>query len=114
MKAVFAFVTSACLLTIGGCAMGWTRPDTTEAQANQDRLQCEQQAAGMYSIMMSPGGSAYDQLATTRCATSGNPVNCGTTSVITPSTQTDANAPNRSAALASCLESKGYVFKVGN
>ena len=114
MNAVFAFVTSACLLTLGGCAMGWTRPNTTEAQASQDRLQCEQQAASMYPVVMAPNGAANDQLAALDCATSGIPIDCGRTADVAPPPQTDANAPNRSAALSSCLESKGYVFKVGN
>jgi len=114
MKTVFGFVTSACLLTLAGCSMEWTRPNTTEAASSQDRLQCEQQALSMYPVMMSPTGTADPQLAAINCATSGSPINCGATPDVTPPTQTDANALNRTTAVSLCLESKGYVFKMGN
>lgn len=114
MKSVFAFVMSVYLLALGGCTMGWTRPNTTEAEFHQDRFQCEQQAASMYPVAMAPSGSGYQAPARTNCNTYGNQTNCTTTpGIYTPPRQTDTNARNRMTAFSSCLQSKGYVFKVG-
>lgn len=115
MKSVLTSSSLVSLFFLGGCAMGWTRPNTTEAQFYQDRFQCEQQAAGMYPIMMTSSGPGYQAPAQTNCTTYGNQTNCTTTpGTYTPAPQSDANAIARSTAFSSCLQSRGYVYKIGN
>jgi hypothetical protein len=102
-------------LFLAGCAMGWTRPNTTEAQFYQDRFQCEQSAASMYPVMMTSAGPGYQAPARTNCTSYGNQTDCTTTpGRYTPAPQSDANAIARSSAFSSCLQSRGYVLKVGN
>ena len=115
MKSLLAGASLVSLILLGGCAMGWTRPNTTEAQFYQDRFQCEQEAASMYPVAMSSVGSGYQAPAQTNCTTYGNQTNCTTRpGIYSPPPQFDSNAIARSGAFSSCLESRGYVYKVGN
>lgn len=115
VKSRFVWAVLATFALLEGCAMGWTRPNTTEAQFNQDRFQCEQQAASTYPVVMASSGSGYQAPARTNCTTYGNQTNCTTTpGAYTPPPQSDANAFARASAVRSCLQSKGYVNKVGN
>jgi hypothetical protein len=103
--------TSACVILpvlLGGCAMGWTRPNTTEAELQQDRLQCEQQAVSMYPVVMGSSGSGYAQI---NCTTYGMQVSC-TPGVYSPPLQHDVNVGVRANAFDACLHSKGYVSKI--
>jgi hypothetical protein len=100
---------------LSGCAGGWTRPNTTETQFHQDRFACEQQAAGMYPVAMAPSGIGYQMPATTTCSTYGNQTNCTTTpGMYTPPPQSDVNGVARAASIRSCLQARGYVYKVAN
>ena len=115
MKSLLACAGVVSLILLGGCAMGWTRPNTTQAQFYRDRFQCEQQAANMYPVVMASAGPGYQAPARTYCTTYGNQTNCTTTpGVYAPAPQSDANAIARSGAFSSCLQSRGYVYKVGN
>ena len=114
MKTVLISSILAALTLLSGCG-GWTRPNTTEAQFYQDRFQCEQQSASMYPIMMTSAGPGYQAPARTNCTSYGNQTNCTTTpGTFVPASQSDVNAIARSSAFNSCLQSKGYAFKVGN
>jgi hypothetical protein len=106
-----------CIVVLAGCAIGWSRPNTTEAEFYQDRYQCEQQAAQMYPVAMVQRtvGSGYQAPAQTNCYTYGNNTSCTTTpgTYTPPATVTeDANSVNRNVAFQSCLNSKGYTFKM--
>lgn len=105
------------IYNLAGCAVGWDRPNTTNYEYQQDRFECQQQAAQMYPVMMikreiHPG---YQAPAQTYCTSYGNQVSCTTTpgTYTPPITSTeDANSTNRIQALNSCLNSKGYQFKM--
>jgi hypothetical protein len=98
-----------------GCAMGWTRPNTSAAEFHQDRYQCEREAASMYPVTMTASGPGYQAPAQTNCSTYGRQTNCTTTpGTYTPPPTYDANAIARSSAVSSCLQAKGYIFKIGN
>ena len=108
---------SLCVVLLTGCAIGWSRPNTTEAEFNQDRYECEQQAAQMYPVVMVQRtiGSGYQTSAQTNCTSYGNTTNCTTTggNYVPPATVTeDANSTNRGFAFQSCLNSKGYTYKM--
>ena len=78
MKRVLSLVLPLLAAFLGGCAMGWNRPNTTEAEFYSDRLQCEQQANSMYPVVLASTGSGYQAPATTNCTTYGSQTNCTT------------------------------------
>lgn len=95
---------------LSGCG-GWSRPNTTEAQFYEDRLQCEQQANNMYPPAMSAIGQGYQAPARTNCTAFGNQMNCTTTpGAYTPPAQLDVNSIARANAFSGCMKSKSYVF----
>src|SRR5262245_25396209 len=63
------YVLIVCVVFVAGCAAGWSRPNTTEAEFHQDRFQCEQQAASMYPVVMRSSGPGVQAPATTNCTT---------------------------------------------
>lgn len=96
---------------LAGCAMGWTRPDTTASQFYQDKMQCEQQSVQMYPPAYVQ--NSYQSPAMTSCQNYGNHVECMTnpgTTYAQPGY--DANAMNRNMAVGDCLRGKGYEYKV--
>jgi hypothetical protein len=106
-----------CAASIAGCAVGWTRPNTTESEFYGDRYQCEQDSARMYPVMMTQSsvGTGYQSPSQTNCNSYGNNVSCTTMpGTYVPPTQVvnDANLMNRNSAFSSCLNSKGYTFKM--
>ena len=106
-----------CVVLLAGCAVGWTRPNTSESEFNQDRYECQQQAAQMYPVMMvqRTNGVGYQTSAQTNCTSYGSSMNCTTTggNYVPPATVTeDSNLNNRNSAFGSCLNSKGYTFKM--
>lgn len=105
------------VVLLTGCAIGWERPNTTEAEFYQDRYQCEQQAAQMYpvAIVQRTVAGGYQGPSQTNCYGYGNNIQCTTTpgTYMPPvSTAQDVNAMNRDGAFRSCLNSKGYTFKM--
>ena len=78
---IIAFLSAAlCTVLLAGCAVGWTRPNTTEAEFNQDRYECRQQAAQMYPVMMVQRaiGVGYQTSAQTNCTSYGYNTDCTT------------------------------------
>lgn len=115
MKSLLVSLVVVTATLLGGCAMGWTRANTTAAQFYQDRFQCEQQAASLYPVVMAPAGGGYQAPAQTNCTTYGNQTNCTTTpGVYVPAPSSDANSIARSSAISSCLRARGYTYKIGN
>jgi len=110
------YVLIVCVVFLAGCAAGWSRPNTTEAEFYQDRFQCEQQAASMYPVVMRSSGPGVQAPATTNCTTMpGMPArtNCTTTpGTYAPPPQTDVNANARSGAFNSCMNARGYTYKM--
>jgi len=100
-KALFPCLSSVIIVT--GCAMGWTRPNTTETEYQQDLFACKKEVAIMYPVSMAAPSSE------TNCQKNGNQVNCTTT----PTQQTDVNEHARSSAGITCMRAKGYIFKFG-
>lgn len=112
MKNTALLVALSIIMT--GCAVGgWTRPNTTEAEFRRDTYQCEQEAARMYPAAMVQVRSPYQQdTEQTNCTRYGNRLDCTTTkSDVQPSVE-DANAGARNNAHRSCLNAKGYVWKL--
>ena len=100
------------VLVLAGCAMGWTRPDTTAAQFYQDKMQCEQEAVQMYPP--SYVRNTYQSPAMTSCQNYGSHVECMTTPGATYAQPGyDANGASRNMAIGECLRGKGYTYKVG-
>lgn len=101
-------VVSTCL---AACATGWSRPHTTEAEFNRDRLQCEQDGASRYPVRMEVFGG---QQAPSRsnCTSFGLHLNCRAAagSNVAPY-QHDANENARRNDIRACLQSKGYESK---
>ena len=99
---------------LAGCAMGWSRPNTSDAEFYQDRVNCEGQAAAAYPPMMVTAGGGQGP-AQTRCTTSYGIINCTTTpGIVMPGYTSDANAINRSSMFSACMRGRGYEFKIGN
>lgn len=105
MKTAKAILTLLLLIDLAGCGMGWTRPNTSEAQFNQDRYQCEKEAVSMY-----PPVRPKPQSSQTDCTAYGNQMTC-TTSPTYSGTQPDTNQTARTHAVSSCLEARGYAWR---
>lgn len=111
----------ACLFSLSGCNVGWERPNTTQHEFVQDRYSCEKEAATLYPavIVEHTVGGGQQTPVFTNCSSSrfGNSVDtsCTTTpsSYTPPSTySSDANSGNRDDAFRSCMNAKGYVWKM--
>ena len=104
----------AAMLVAGlcGCAGGWYRPNTTEAQFYQDRAACDGQSAAAYPVnMVTTGGSQGP--ANTRCTTNYGVTNCQTTpGFVMPGYTSDMNATGRASMFSACMRGKGYEFKL--
>jgi hypothetical protein len=96
---------------LAACATGWSRPHTTEAEFDRDRLQCEQDGATRYPVRMEVFGG---QQAPSRsnCTSFGLHLNCRAAAGgnVAPY-QHDANENARRSDIRACLQSKGYVSK---
>ena len=106
-----------CSVLLSGCAFGWSRPNASEAESNQDRYECQQQAARMYPVVMVQRtvGVGYQAPAQTNCYTYGSNTSCTTIGgiYVPPATETkDANLNSRNTAFSSCMKAKGYTFKM--
>ena len=112
MKIAIGFTTLLLMISIAGCGMGWTRPNTSEEEFRQDRYACEREAASMYPIAMQPSGPGYQAPAQTTCTNYGIQSICTTTPAsYTPAPLYDSNANARSGAIDSCLQARGYVWR---
>jgi hypothetical protein len=60
VKSLLTFTNVLPPLIPGGCAMGWSRPNTSEAEFKLDRFQCEQQAASMFPVVIASIGSGHE------------------------------------------------------
>ena len=110
MKCNALALLSAAAFLLTGCTTYWTRPGFNEAEFYGDRLQCEQQANGMYPAAMAPIGGGSQAPAQTNCTTYGRQTSCTTTpGSYTPPPQMDVNAFGRVSAFNACLRSKGYT-----
>jgi hypothetical protein len=116
MTATKMLVLPAIILTmVAGCKV-YTRPNTTEAEYNQDRYQCQQEAVKMFPALMTervlyPG---RQNPANTNCTTNNGYTSCTTTGGgYTPPTTTieDGNQTNRINAEKSCMSARGYGTK---
>ena len=106
-----------CIVFLVGCNVGWSRPGTTEGEFYQDRYECQQQSAQMYPVSMVRRtiGVGYQPAAITSCNSYGGNTQCATSGgnyVPPASINEDANLDNRNAAFRSCLNAKGYAFKM--
>lgn len=100
---------------LAGCAERWTRPGTTEAQADATNAACQDRAALTVQPLMvwqvvEPGGFVRER----RCwrEHSGREV-CGFTERWRPPRQAwvDANVGAREAWRRDCMRSKGFNFE---
>jgi hypothetical protein len=113
MKSFFTFANALVgVALLAGCAMGWSRPNTTEAEFKLDRFECEQQAASMYPVVIASIGSGHEAPSQANCSSYAGHMNCtATPGSYVPPHQVDANANERANAVRSCLQSKDYVSK---
>lgn len=102
----------AAVLALSGCAGGWNRANTTEAEFRRDMYLCEREAAQTYPTVMQSDGSGYRAPDRTNCMQNGNQFNCSTTpGAYTPPAQSDVNTVSRARGLESCMYAKGYVYQ---
>jgi hypothetical protein len=102
----------AAALALSGCAGGWNRANTTEAEFRRDMYQCEQEAARTYPTVMQAYGTGYRAPDQTNCTQNGNQMNCSTTpGAYTPPPQSDVNSISRVRGMESCMYAKGYVYQ---
>lgn len=105
-------------ISLAGCNVGWMKPGATRAEFNQDRYDCQIEAAKTYPVSMVQRtvSTGYQTPAQTQCNNAGyGNFNCTTTggNYVPPSTITeDVNMNNRSAAFHSCMQAKGYEYKM--
>ena len=112
MKSFLAPINVLPLFILGGCAMGWSRPNTTEAEFKLDRFQCEQQAASAYPVVIATIGSGHDAPSQGNCSSYAGHLNCtAAPGIYVPPRQMDVNANARANGVRSSLQSKGYVSK---
>jgi hypothetical protein len=96
--------------------MGYYKAGVSDAEFQQDRYTCQQQAVGMYPVLMQTTvvSQGYQLPITTNCQRYGNQTSCQTNGgqTVQPTTTTDdANKWNRLNAASSCMSAKGYQFK---
>lgn len=61
MKSLLSFADALTVVAqLGGCASGWSRPNTSEAEFKLDRFRCEQQAASIYPVVIASLGSGHE------------------------------------------------------
>lgn len=111
MKHLLGLAGVLLLACLAACATGWSRPHTTEAEFDRDRLQCEQDGARRYPVRMETFGGQQAPLRS-NCTSFGLHLNCGAApgSYVAPY-QHDVNENARRNDVRSCLQSKGYVSK---
>jgi hypothetical protein len=108
-QASLAFADIMLVACLAACATGWSRPNTTEAEFNQDRLQCEQQGTSRYPVRIETS-SGHQGASQSDCRSFGLHLNCtAVPGSYVPPVQYDANASARANDIKSCLRSKGYV-----
>lgn len=106
MKHIFLQVLFCILL--GGCASGWTRPDTTYSQFVADESECRGYALQRLPPRIESGGGELTPIQTD-CTQYGNSTHCTSTGgAAAPVTQQDANGFARALEIRSCLLRKGY------
>jgi hypothetical protein len=59
MKSLLTFTNVLLPLLLGGCAMGSSRPNTSEDEFKLDRFQSEQQATTIYPVVIASFGSGH-------------------------------------------------------
>lgn len=102
-------ITLLLLMVIGitfyGCALTIpkSRPNTTEAQANEDLLQCNEKSSALYPIRNEDMNAGK---ITTKCTLNGNNTTC--TSRPDEPSMYDMNARSRWDFNFLCMQSKGY------
>lgn len=108
-------VAIAAMTLLTGCFGTWKRDNTTEAEFNRDKYECQTEVAQTYPVQMVQTGynSGYTTPSQTNCTGYGNTMRCQTTPGVTyvqPSTtSTDANSINRAFAFNSCMQARGYT-----
>lgn len=100
--------------TLAGCASGWHKPGSTEAEFYQTRSMCDARAAAAYPpAMVSQGGYTTPSQTNCRRVYPGQ-LQCSTTPGTTLyQTQTDQNAFMRQSSFHDCMRGAGYEWKAG-
>lgn len=103
-------------LLVSACAAGWQHPTKGEAAFNQDRYECQQQAAASYppNMIQPQAPPPYQAPSTTTCRNNGyGQLNCSTVpGQVVPQIQPmpqDANAMARVGAFSMCMQARGYT-----
>src|SRR5260370_7167794 len=92
--------------------MGWSRPNTAEAEFKLDRFECEQQAARLYPVVIASIGSGHEAPSPANCSSYAGHMNCTATSgsyVAPRPVNVNTNAPPNQPT--SSLQSKPYSSK---
>ena len=104
-------------LLIPGCAQyAWYNPNKGEAEFNQDRYRCLQEASRLYPPQLATrqitGG--YQTPSTTNCYDSGSGIQCQTTpGYYSPPvfTTEDVNEANRQNTFNICMQADGWTLQ---
>lgn len=102
-------------LILSGCAGQWTKPGVDQAQAALEVKQCQTETSATYPPALVKRLSMSSTPQHQECSTQGGRTSCRTVGgapVATP-TVTDLNAPDRSIALHTCLQNRGYTYSRG-
>lgn len=100
---------STAALLAAACTMGWTRPNTSDAEFRRDSFECEQEAVRMYPVITSqPSAPAATEM---RCRTLYGQTQCTSTPTPTASATYDVNGGNRVNARVACLRARGYTLQ---
>ena len=109
MKTALVLFISA--MALSGCASGWQKDGSTEAEFYRDRGGCQMQANQAFPpLMVSSGG--YQGPSQTMCRPAGyGQVSCTTTpGMSVPPVQSDQNALPRVSAFQDCMRGRGWVW----
>jgi hypothetical protein len=102
----------AVALSVSGCATTttWSRPDTSDAQYNDDRQACERTATDAHPVRMAPIGAGVRAPPETICNTQDGRTSCTTKrGTYIPPPVVDSNIAERTKAVEVCLRSRGYT-----
>lgn len=105
-KVIRGVLAIASTLFLSGCPMGWTRPNTSQAQFEQDNYECRMLAEQTYPRPVPNSGQR--EPINTNCRFSGNSADCTSTGG-ERSTPADSSALSRAMSVGRCMRGKGYT-----
>ena len=114
MKILAVGLSISFSIMLAGCASSnhqWERPNTSEAQMLQDSLECENQVAKNFPVVMVSTGTGHQLPAEAECISVDGELKCRTKQgLYMAPRQKDVNFDKRAYAHSSCLMRIGYTL----